>query len=138
MKRIALFTLILLLVAGVAYAKESEMKKKAGDYTVEARFDKTQPTTGDNNFTIEIRDAEGRMVTDAKVEVEYYMTEKASGTRKFVEMSYHKSKSKAEVADKEGGYKAKLGFSMNGPWHMAVKITKDGKTSKAEFFTNVK
>ena len=99
MKRIALFTLILLLVAGVAYAKEFEMKKKAGDYTVEARFDKTQPTTGDNNFTIEIRDAEGRMVTDAKVEVEYYMTEKASGTRKFVEMSYHKSKSKAEVKE---------------------------------------
>ncbi len=35
MKRLALFSLVMLLIAGIAYAKDYEIKKKAGEYDVE-------------------------------------------------------------------------------------------------------
>lgn len=136
MKRLALFTMVLLLVAGIAYAKDLKMKAKAGDYTVEGNFEKSPPVTGDNDFTIQIKDAAGKHVTDARVMVEYFMTQKASGTGKSVDMPFMKST--AETKAQAPGYKAKLSFSMPGPWHIAVKITRDGKASTAKLFVNVK
>ncbi|MEK7789670.1 MAG: FixH family protein, partial [Planctomycetota bacterium] len=73
MKRLTVVTLILLLIAGIAYAKDYEVKKKAGEYDVVVKIDKNPPVVGDNNIEIEIKDASGKYVTDAKVRVEYSM-----------------------------------------------------------------
>ncbi len=43
MKRLAVFTLTLLLIGGIAYAKDYEVKKKVGEYDVEVKIDKNPP-----------------------------------------------------------------------------------------------
>ena len=55
MKKIAVFAMVFLLIAGMAYAKDYEVKKKAGQYDVEVKMDKNPPAAGDNNISIEIK-----------------------------------------------------------------------------------
>jgi nitrogen fixation protein FixH len=124
MKKIAALTMVLLLIAGIVYAKNYEVKKKAGDYNVVATIDKNPPVAGDNVITIAVKDTSGKAVTDAKVKVEYSMPAMAG----MPAMNY---KADAKLADDE--YKATMNLSMSGAWNVAVKITKSGKTSTMKF-----
>lgn len=124
MKKIAVIGLILLLVAGVAYAKNYEVKKKAGDYNVEVKIDKNPPVVGNNNIKIEIKDASGKYIIDAKVMVEYSMPAMPG----MPPMNY---KNEAVLSGNE--YKAKMNLSMAGTWNIAIKITKGEKTSTVKF-----
>ncbi len=124
MKRLAILTLILILIAGIAYAKDYEVKKKAGEYDVEIKIDKNPPVVGDNNIEIEIKDAAGKYVTDAKVKVEYSMPAMPG----MPAMNY---KTDAELKGSE--YKAKMNLSMSGPWNIAIKITRYEKTTTVRF-----
>jgi len=124
MKKIAVFSLILLLIAGIAYAKDYEVKKKAGDYGVEIKIDKNPPVVGDNNIGIEIKDVSGKYVTDAKVRVEYSMPAMPG----MPAMNY-----KTDTELKGYEYKGKMNLSMSGSWNIAVKITCSGKTATVKF-----
>jgi hypothetical protein len=124
MKKFAVFSLILLLIAGSAYAKDYEVKKKAGEYDVEIKTDKNPPVVGDNNIEIEIKDASGKYVTDAKVKVEYSMPAMPG----MPAMNY-----KTDTELKGYEYKAKMNLSMSGSWNIAVKITRGGKTTTVKF-----
>ena len=124
MKKLAIITLILILIAGIAYAKDYEVKKKAGEYDVEVKIDKNPPIVGDNNITIEIKDASGKYVTDAKVKVEYSMPAMPG----MPAMNY-----KTDTELKGDEYKAKINLSMSGSWNVAVKITRSGKTATMKF-----
>ena len=121
MKKIILLIMALFLVAGVAYAKE-EYKKKAGDYNVTITLDKA-PSVGQNDVTVNIKDAQGKDVTDANVVVEYSMPPMPG-------MGAMNYKTKAEL--KGGSYQARLNFSMAGPWTVNAKITRGGKTQSAK------
>ena len=124
MKKIALFSLILLLIAGIVYAKDYEVKKKAGDYDVTAKIDKNPPAVGDNNITIAIKDKAGKYGADAKGKVEYSMPSMSG----MPSMNY-----KTDAALKGSEYKAKINLSMSGSWNIAVKITRGSKTETAKF-----
>ena len=124
MKRFAIVALVLFLVAGIAYAKDYEVKKKAGDYDVTVKIDKNPPVVGDNNITIDIKDAAGKNVTDAAVKVEYSMPAMSG----MPAMNY-----KADAELKGYEYKAKMNLSMSGSWNIAVKITRGGKTTTVKF-----
>lgn len=124
MKRLSVVTLILLLIAGIAYAKDYEVKKKAGEYDVEIKIDKNPPVVGDNNIEIEIKDASGKYVTDAKVRVEYSMPAMPG----MPAMNY-----KTDTEIKGYQYRAKMNLSMSGTWNIAVKITRGGKTATVKF-----
>lgn len=128
MKRLAVFTLTLLLIGGIAYAKDYEVKKKVGEYDVEIKIDKNPPVVGDNNVQITIKDPASKYVTDAKVKVEYSMPAMPG----MPAMNY---KTNAELKDnlKDNKYNAKINLSMSGSWNIAVKITRDKKTSKVAF-----
>jgi len=115
---------VLLFVAGIAYAKEYEVQKRAGDYNVEVRIDKNPPIVGDNDVTIEVKDSSGKYVTDAKVKVDYSMPAMPG----MPAMNY---KTDAELKGNE--YKAKINLSMSGSWNVAVKITRAGKTATMKF-----
>ena len=123
------FTMILLLVAGIAFAKDYEVKKKAGQFDVVVRIDRNPPVVGDNNVSIEIKDEAGKYVTDTKVRVDYSMPAMPG----MPAMNY---KSDAELKDDE--YKAKMNLSMSGSWSIAVKITREGKSSKMKFTVDAK
>jgi len=124
MKRLVLAVMMVLLVAGTAAAKNYEVTKKAGDYSVVVAIDKNPPTTGDNNLSVSVKDGAGAGVADAKVSVEYSMPAMPG----MPAMNY---KTNAEWTGKE--YKAKVNFSMSGSWNMVIKIIRAGKTAQVKF-----
>jgi hypothetical protein len=124
MKKTIVFAVILLLIAGMAFAKDYEVKKKAGEFDVVMRIDKNPPVAGENNISIEITDPSGKPVTDATVKVDYGM----SAMPGMPAMNY-----KADAVLKGSEYKAVMNLSMSGPWNIAVKIVRAGKTSSAKF-----
>ncbi len=121
MKKIILLVLVLTLVAGVAYAKE-EYKKKAGEYSVTMTLDKA-PSVGQNDVTVNIKDAKGKDVTDANVVVAYSMPAMPG----MAPMNY-----KTNATPKGGSYQARINLSMAGPWTISARITRGGKTQSAK------
>jgi roadblock/LC7 domain-containing protein len=129
MKRLVLAVMAGLLVAGTAWAKDYEVTKKAGDYTVVVKMDRNPPITGDNHLSVTIKDAAGAEVKDAKVAVEYTMAAMPG-------MPAVKVKTDTELKGSE--YKAKLNFSMAGGWGIAVMINRGDKKAQAKFSIDVR
>ncbi len=124
MTKLLVFLLILFLIAGTAFAKGYKLKKTVGEYEAEVKIDRSPPVIGDNNIEIEIKDAGGKNVADAKVLVNYYMPPMP----RMVPMNYT-----TDAKLKGEKYKATMNFIMSGPWIIAVKITHEGKTRTAKF-----
>jgi hypothetical protein len=129
MKKMLITLMMTVLLGGFAIAKDYEVKKKAGDFDVEVRIDKNPPVVGDNTISIAIKDAAGKQVTDANVVVDYSMPAMPG----MPPMNY---KTDAEL--KGDKYKGTMNLSMSGPWNIAVKIKKTGKTSTAKFSLDVR
>ncbi len=129
MKRLAMVMLAVLMVVGLAYAKDYEVTKKAGDLTVDIRIDKNPPIAGTNNMEIALKDAGGKAVTDAKVLVEYSMPAMPG----MPAMSY-----KADAELKGDAYKAAMNLSMSGSWNVSVKVSRANKTQTAKFTVDAK
>jgi hypothetical protein len=124
MKKLFVCFALLLFVAGIAYAKDFEVKKKAGEYNVEVKIDRNPPVAGENNLDIQVKDAAGKNIRDAKVSVNYSMPAMPG----MPPMNY-----KTEAELKGETYKAKINLSMSGPWQIAVKIARDGKKATMKF-----
>jgi len=124
MKKIILVLAMLFLAVNVVSAKDYIAAKKAGGYDVVMAIDKNPPVVGNNNVTIFVKDASGKNVTDAKVVVDYSMPAMPG----MPPMNY---KTDAELKGSE--YKAVMNLSMAGPWTVAVKVSKAGKTVIAKF-----
>jgi hypothetical protein len=129
MKRLALIICVLFLAVGFAYGKDYEMTKKAGEYTVWVTIDKNPPVTGKNNMAVEIKDRAGKDVTDATVAIDYGMPAMPG----MPAMNY-----KSNAMLHGNTYHAVVNFSMSGPWTIAVKITRGGKTQAVKLNVDVK
>lgn len=129
MRRVLIIGLIILLVAGVAFAKGYEVKKKAGEYDVEVTIDRNPPAMGKNNMEIRVSEKAGKVVTDAKVLVEYGMPAMPG---------MHPMNYRTEAPLVGGVYGAVLNVSMAGPWYVNVKISRGGKTETARFTFDVR
>ena len=129
MKKLVLAVLVVFMMTGLAMAKDFEVTKKAGDYTVTVKIDKNPPITGDNNLAVVLKDAAGTAVQDAKVAVDYSMPAMPG----MPPMNY-----KATAGLKGDEYQTKVNFSMAGPWNLAVKINRGGKTARAKFTVDVR
>lgn len=123
-KRTSALALSLALISPLAPAGDLELRKTAGEYTVLVRIDRDPPVIGTNRIEIEIEDAAGARVTDAKVLINYYMPPMP----RMAPMNY-----KVEAGLKDGKYREKMKLIMAGPWVLAVKITRAGKTTTAKF-----
>jgi hypothetical protein len=128
-KLCAVVAVAMLFISGIAYAKDYEVNKKAGEYDVMVRIDKNPPVVGDNTITIEIKDTSRKYVTDAKVVVEYSMPAMPG----MPAMNY-----KTDTELKGNEYRAKMNLSMSGSWNIAVKITRAAKTSTMKFTVDAK
>jgi hypothetical protein len=126
MKRGSLLLMVLLvvLVAGAAFAGEYAVQKKAGDYTVDIRMDKNPPVVGANNVEVVIKDKAGKAVADAKVQVIASMPAMPGMPA---------MENKADAKSDGGKYNAKIALSMGGSWNMSVRITQGGKTATAKW-----
>jgi len=72
-KSIFLSFLFLFSINYSAHARGLEVQKRVDNYDVLIRLDKHPPVLGDNPLEVEIKEAGGKTVTDAKVLVNYYM-----------------------------------------------------------------
>jgi len=117
---------VLLVVAFSAAlpAKDLELKKRAGDYEITVRIDKNPPILGVNRIEVEVEGPSGEPVTDAKVLINYYMPPMP----RMAPMNY-----RVEARRKGDRYEGKMKLIMAGPWIIAVKITRGGKTTTAKF-----
>jgi hypothetical protein len=129
MKRFALIFVVLLLASGLAFAKDYEITKKAGDYTVQVKIDRNPPVTGQNKMDVGIKDLKGKDVTDATVAVDYSMPAMPG----MPAMNY-----KAKTELKGSRYLTDINFSMSGPWSVNIKITRAGKTQAVKLNVDVK
>jgi hypothetical protein len=124
MKKIVYLLITLSLTTGLAFAKDYEITKKADDYTVLVKIDKNPPVVGENIVTIEIKDAAGKNVTEAKVKLDYGMPAMPGMPAMFY---------KADAELKGTLYKAKMNLSMAGSWNITIQITQGDKVRKAKF-----
>ncbi len=122
MKNILVFTIILLFAAGIAYAKDYEVKKKVGEYNVEVKIE--NPGVGANDVKIGVKDESGKYVTDAKVNVKYSMPEGIDWP-----LMHFTTDAKLEGQE----YNAKVKIPMPGTWTAVVSITRGGKTRSLKF-----
>ena len=128
MKKIALVVLSLLLSAGIVWGKDYEIQKKAGELSVVVKMDSSPAVLGDNGVVVTVKDAAGKEVTDAGVKLEYSMPAMPG----MPAMNYG-----AVLALNKNVYQGKLNFSMAGPWNIAVKIMRGGKTVSTKFSLDV-
>jgi hypothetical protein len=119
-----IFILTLLMAVPAADAKDLELRKRAGDYDIGIRIDRNPPILGDNRIEVEIKDAAGATIEDAAVLVNYYMPPMP----RMAPMNYT-----TNARPKGKKYLATMNLIMAGPWVIAVKITRDGKTTTAKF-----
>lgn len=120
MRRIALlFSIILFIGVIFGCSKGYEITKSAGEYNVSITLDKNPPVAGDNQMTIMIKDASGKAITDAAINVEYTMPAMPG----MPAMNYT-----TQPTLKGNTYQATLNLSMPGAWDIAVKITRNDKT----------
>ena len=128
MKKIVILTLMLLLSAGIVWAKDYEIQKKAGDLSVVVKMDKKPAVMGENGIVVAVKDSAGKEVTDAGVKVEYSMPAMPG----MPPMNYG-----SVLALSKNTYQGKLNFSMTGPWNVVVKIVRSGKTVSTKFSVDV-
>ena len=127
-KKIFVFILALLSISPATYAKDLVVRKKAGEYLIEARIDRNPPILGENNIEIEIIDASGAHNNDANVMINYYMPPMP----RMAPMNYKtNSKLKGEK------YQATMNFIMSGPWIIRILIKSTGKRMTVKFNIDV-
>lgn len=119
-----LVVMLVVLVAGTAFAKEYKVQKTAGDYTVGITMDKDPPVVGMNHVEVMIKDKAGKAVTDAKVVVTASMPAMPG-------MPAMTNKGEAKIEGTK--YKAMIDISMAGSWNMSVQVIHGGKTVTTKF-----
>ena len=124
-----LTAIVLLLVIGLANAKDYEITKKSGDYTIQIKMDKNPPITGENKIDITIKDITGKNVIDAAVGINYGMPAMPG----MGAMNY-----KTTAGLKGNRYLATINFSMAGPSYINIKITRGGKSELVKLNVDVK
>ncbi len=122
--------LFLFLTACVTNAGAMSLveSRRVGGYDVEIRVDRNPPVIGINNLEVDIRGADGKAVTDAKVLVNYYMPPMP----RMAPMNY-----RIDAPYRGGKYRAAMNFIMEGPWYIVVKINHLGRNVSAKFNVNV-
>jgi hypothetical protein len=114
------FIPVLLLAVTAAHGRGLEIKRTLDDYEVTVKLDKHPPVQGDNPMEIEIKDPQGKSISDARVQVNYYMPPMP----RMAPMNY-----KTDAQFSRGKYKTTMNIIMSGPWVIRVLITRGGKTS---------
>lgn len=128
MKKIVILTLMLLLSAGIVWAKGYEVQKKAGELSVVVKMEKNPAGMGENGISVTVKDSAGKEIADAGVKIEYSMPAMPG----MPAMNYG-----SVLAWDKNSYQGKLNFSMSGPWNIVVKIVRGGKTVSTKFSLDV-
>jgi hypothetical protein len=128
-KKFLLMLFMLIFITDTSVAREYKARKKTADYTVDMAIDRNPPIVDKNRLTLEIRDNNGRLVTNAKVLVNYYMPPMPG----MPPMNY-----KTYAKPSGNQYAVLMDLIMSGPWNIVIKITRDGKAATVRFAIDVR
>jgi hypothetical protein len=120
MKGIAFVLVLMFLTVGAAYGKGLDVRKPLGDFEVLVRLDRFPVIQGDNPIEVELKDPQGKAITNAKVLINYYMPPMP----RMAPMNY-----KTEGRLSGSKYKTSMNIIMAGPWIIRILITRNEKTS---------
>ena len=120
MRKLLIIVASLLLMAGVAGAGDFAAEKKAGDLMVKVSIGNNPLSVGPNDTVIEIHDGTGHAITDAEVNVYWFMPSMPA-------MHYEV---KADLQDNK--YAAVIKPTMPGEWNADIKVKlNSGEQEKA-------
>jgi len=111
--------LVALISVGLMYActRGHEMQKTAGDVTITLSARSYPLVKGDNALTVRLVDSSGKSVTDAKVDVRYYMPAMPG----MAPMEYS-----AQPMLSGDAYAFKANIPMEGGWRVDVTTNRGG------------
>ena len=112
-----LFSLAVLFAAAAVQGSDYRALKKAGPYIVDVAINRNPPVLGVNEIRVDIRDGEGRSLTEARVSVNYSMPPMPG----MVPMNYT-----VGALPYRNGYRAAMNFIMTGPWNIVVRFEAAG------------
>jgi hypothetical protein len=116
MKKIFFVFFGLFFLSAVVYATGFDMVKKAGDVTVKVSIEKVVPVVGKNNISVELLNAREGSMTDAEVELSYFIPVMPA-------MKYETA-----AIQKGSTYTAVLGLAMAGQWNVDVRFKRPDRT----------
>ncbi len=127
MKRVIAFALIILSTAALVLgcAKGYESERTAGDVKVKLKAARYPLIKGDNALSITVTDSAGKAVTNADVNVRYFMPPMPG----MAPMDYN---AKAEL--KGDAYTIVANIPMEGGWKVEVTVVQPGKPSATATF----
>jgi len=128
MRKLTIVVLALLAMNTLMYAKDYEVTKQAGPYSVKVVLYKNPPVVGDNTVTVAVKDAAGKAVTDVGVRLDYSMPAMPG----MPAMRYT-----APTTLQGQVYTGKMSFSMPGAWNVKVGIMSRGGTYSIKFNADV-
>ena len=119
MKKALSLAVIVALAALVAAGctKGYETKKTTGDLTITLSAKSYPLVKGDNTLAVKLTDASGKAVTDAKVDVRYYMPPMPG----MAPMEYT-----AQAVPAGDAYKFTANIAMEGGWRVDVTANRGG------------
>ena len=105
------FLLIVIFVVQ-AYGRDFTVKRTLRGYAMSVTIKQNPPILGENDIKIEIKDSDGKYVTDASVMVNYFMPPMPG----MPPMNY-----KVKASKVGSRYDATMDLIMEGPWNIAVR-----------------
>ena len=126
---VAVALLLVFLAASLSEARDFRVRKRVGNFIVDATLDKNPPVLGNCDIRIEIRDGQGAAVTGSRVTVNYYMPPMPG----MVPMNYT-----IQATPRGSSHVASMNFIMTGPWNIVIHFTAGGRSWNITFPIDVR
>lgn len=117
--------LLVAIVVVLGCSKGYETKKAVDDLSVTLKADRYPLSKADNALSVSVADATGKTVTDAMVQVRYYMP---------VMPGMAPMEFTAQAVPKGNGYSFTANIPMEGGWKVDVTVTRPGKPAVTATF----
>lgn len=127
MKKIAMAVLVAVAASALVFgcAKGYESERTAGDLKITLKAERYPLIKGDNMLTLKVVDAMGKAVTDATVNVRYYMPPMAG----MAPMDFN-----TLAAAKGDAYTFAANVPMEGGWKIEVSVAQPSKPAATATF----
>lgn len=121
MKKAYLVIIAVVLATSVLFgcSKGYESQKTVGDTGITLKVDRYPLVKGDNTLSVQVAGQGGKAVTDATVDVRYYMPPMPG----MAPMEFN-----TQAAQRGSGYSFAANIPMEGGWKVDVTVTQPGKT----------
>lgn len=126
MKRVSIAVLVFVLSLGLfACSKGYESKKSVDDVKITLSVDRYPLVKADNTLNVAVSDASGKTVSDAAVNVRYYMPPMPG----MAPMEFN-----TQAMQKGDKYSFSANIPMEGGWKADVSVARPGKTAATATF----